>query len=88
MQVFTLSFTLFIDHGILERHKQLDATIGALEIEMNSLHMSQMFAWIFYPIWMVLAFLQGICFVLSNGRFHPLAIILRGRENKTTGNIG
>ena len=63
---------------IKERHNQLDATIGFLESEMESLERAQLFAWVFFPTWIFMAILQAISFMLYNGRFHPLAKILDG----------
>ena len=62
----------------MERHNQLDATIGFFEMEEHSLEMSRLFSWVFYPIWIVLTIAQALCFILANGRFHPLAKILDG----------
>ena len=66
------------DLTIQERHNQLDATIGFLESEMESLERAQLFAWVFFPTWILMAILQAITFMLYNGRFHPLAKILDG----------
>ena len=80
--------TFFSDTGILERHKQLENTIGVLDIELKSLERSKMFTWIFYPSWIILATIQIVCFILSNGRFHPLANILKGcKQTNCTGMI-
>ena len=64
--------------AIKERHSQLDATIGFLESEVESLERAQLFAWLFFPTWIFMAILQAISFMLYNGRFHPLAKILDG----------
>ena len=69
---------MFLDFGICERHIQLENTIGALEMEMESYEKSKLMAWIFYPTWIVLTILQVICFILYNGKFHPLSKILDG----------
>ena len=61
---------------MLERHTQVDAILGALEIEKEAFHRAQLFSWIFFPIWIIMAIVQAICFELSNGQFHPLAKIL------------
>ena len=37
-------------------------------------------------MWIILAIVQAICFLLSNGRFHPLAKILEGRHASSEGN--
>ena len=68
----------FLDYGILERHSQLDNTIGVLDMEMESYERSKLMAWIFYPTWILLTIVQAICFILYNGRFHPLSKILDG----------
>ena len=62
----------------MERHNQIENTIGVLDIELKSLERSEMFTLLFYPSWIILAFVQAVCFILSNGRFHPLANILKG----------
>ena len=62
--------------NILERHNELDATIGFLKMEEESLERAFLFSWIFFPSWIILTVVQGLCFVLYNGRFHPLAKIL------------
>ena len=67
-----------IDYGVLERHTQVDSILGALDIEKNSFQTSRLFSWIFFMIWIMLAIVQAICFLLSNGKFHPLAKILEG----------
>ena len=67
-----------IDYGILERHSQLDATIGHLEMEIEAFERARLFSWIFFPLWIVLTIIQIVCFMLYNGRFHPLAKILDG----------
>ena len=71
-------FGVFSDKGVLERHNQLENTIGVFDIELKSLERSLMFTWIFYPTWIISAIIQAACFILSNGRFHPLAKILKG----------
>ena len=73
-----MSLISFLDYGILERHSQLDDTIGVLDMEMESYEKSKLMAWIFYPTWILLTILQAICFILYNGRFHPLSKILDG----------
>ena len=72
----------FKDHGILERHNQLNDAMGELEMEKESFQKAQWLAFIFYPIFILLSILQAISFILSNGKFHPLAIILEGCENQ------
>ena len=68
----------FTDYGIRDRHMQLEATIGVLDMEIESFERAKLFSWIFYPIWIILTIIQAFCFVLSNGRFHPLVDILHG----------
>ncbi len=81
------SKTLFFpsDYGVLERHTQVDGILGALDIENESFQKSQIFSWIFFIIWIILAIVQAICFSLSNGRFHPLAKILEGCDASSEG---
>ena len=80
----------FIDYGVLKRHNQVDSILGALEIEKESFQKAQLFSWVFFPIWILLALVQLVCFVLSNGRFHPLTTILEacngGEEGKCESN--
>ena len=65
---------------MLERHNDLDTTIGFLEIEEHSLDRSYLFSWVFYPTWIVLSITQVLCFILANGKYHPLARILYGSD--------
>ena len=74
----------FTDYGVWERHNQVDSILGALDIEKESFQKAQFFAWVFFPIWIFLAIVQAVCFVLSNGRFHPLSKILEGKYNPCT----
>ena len=78
MRYFFMSLVSFLDYGILERHSQLDDTIGVLDMEMESYEKSKLMAWIFYPTWILLTLVQSISFILYNGRFHPLSKILDG----------
>ena len=71
-----MSLVYFLDYGVLARHRQLDDTIGVLDMEMESYEKSKLMAWIFYPTWILLTIIQAICFILYNGRFHPLSKIL------------
>ena len=75
LQIF---FVSLLDYGILERHNQLENIIDVLDMEMESYELSKLFAWIFYPTWIILTIIQAICFILYNGRFHPLSNILDG----------
>ena len=77
-----MSLISFLDYGILERHSQLDDTIGVLDMEMESYEKSKLMAWIFYPTWILLTIVQAICFILYNGRFHPLSKILDGKPSQ------
>jgi hypothetical protein len=69
---------LLLDQGILERHDQLESTIGSLDMELESLGRARIFSWVFFPTWIFLAIIQAICFLLGNEKFHPLAEILEG----------
>ena len=75
----------FADYGVLERHTQVDTILGALEIEKEAFQKAQIFAWIFFPIWIIMAIIQAVCFVLSNGQFHPLAKILEDCDRSNEG---
>ena len=77
--------SLLTDFGVLERHTQVDSILGALGIEKESFQISKLFSWIFFPIWIMLAIIQAICFLLSNGRFHPLAKLLEGCDVSSEG---
>ena len=78
-------FHFILDYGILERHNQLDNTIGVLDMEMESYEKSKLMAWIFYPTWILLTIMQAVCFVLYNGKFHPLSKILDGHNDEIKG---
>ena len=67
---------IFTDPRILERHMQLDDTIGVLDMEIKSLELAQLFSWIFFPIWIVLTLMQGFCFFMFNDKLHSLSKIL------------
>ena len=75
----------FTDYGVFERHVQVDAILGALEMEKEAFQKAQLFSWIFFPIWIIMAIVQAICFALSNGRFHPLAKILEDCDGSDEG---
>jgi hypothetical protein len=60
----------------LERHDQLENTIGTLEIEKDSLGTAYTFSWVFYPTWIMLSIIQALCYVLSNGRFNTLSKVI------------
>ena len=75
----------FADQGVLIRHEQLENTVGTLEIEKESFRKAQIFSWIFFPIWILLASVQSICFVMSNGKLHPLAKIIKDYDDINEG---
>ena len=80
-----ICFDSFLDYGILERHTQLDDTIDVLDMEVESYQLSKLMAWVFYPTWILLTIVQAICFILYNGKFHPLSKILDGCEVQRKG---
>ena len=47
-------------------------------MEIEAFEQARLFSWIFFPLWIVLTIIQIVCFMLYNGRFHPLAKILDG----------
>ena len=63
----------------------MDNILGALNIENEAFQKAQLFSWVFFPTWIILAIVQAVCFVLSNGRFHPLTKILEGCDNSDEG---
>ena len=75
----------FPDYRILERHIELEETIGVLDMEVESYELSKWMAWVFYPTWILLTIVQAICFILYNGSFHPLSKILDGSEVQRKG---
>ena len=81
-----IKLSFFADYGVLERHIQVDTILGTLEMEKEAFQKAQLFAWIFFPIWIIMAIIQAVCFVLSNGRFHPLAKILEDCDDSDQGN--
>ena len=64
------------DYGILERHNQLDDTLGVLDMETKSFERAKLFSWIFFPTWIVLSGIQVFCYTMYNDIFHPLAKIV------------
>ena len=78
-------FFFFTDYGVFERHSQVDTILGALEMEKEAFQKAQLFSWVFFPIWIIMAIVQAVCFVLSNGRFHPLAKILEDCDDSDEG---
>ena len=71
----------FEDLGVLERQNQVETDIGALDMENEAFKKAQLFSWIFFPIWILLAIIQAVCFLLSNGKLHPLAKILEACDD-------
>ena len=69
----------------MERHEQLENVIGALEIEKDSLNTAYLFSWVFYPTWIMLAVMQVLCYVLSNGRFNTLSKAIEACNDKKQG---
>ena len=63
----------------------MENTVGTLEIEKESFRKAQIFSWVFFPIWIFLAIVQSICFVMSNGKLHPLAKIIKEHEDVNEG---
>ena len=80
-----MKIIFFTDYGVLERHTQVNTILGALEIEKEAFHTAQLYSWIFFPIWTIIAIIQAVCFVLSNGRFHPLSKILEDFDGSDEG---
>ena len=64
----------------------MDSILGALDIEKQSFQTTQIFSWMFFPIWIMLAIVQAIGFLLSNEKFHPLVKILEGCDVNIRGN--
>ena len=54
----------------------METTVGALDMEHEAFQKSKLLSYIFFPIWILFAILQSVCFLLSNGKLHPLAKIL------------
>ena len=69
----------------MKRHEELNDTVGFLQMEEESLETAYYFSWIFFPIWIILTIVQIVCFVLYNGRLHPLARIIDESEADDTG---
>ena len=82
---FIMCLASFPDYRILERHIELEETIGVLDMEVESYELSKLMAWVFYPTWILLTIAQVICFILYNGKFHPLSKILDGCEVQRKG---
>ena len=82
---FITCLASFPDYRILERHIELEETIGVLDMEVESYELSKWMAWVFYPTWILLTIVQAICFILYNGKFHPLSKILDGCEVQRKG---
>ena len=60
----------------------MNDAVGESDMEKESFQKAQWLAFIFYPVFIPLSILQAISFILSNGKFHSLAIILDGCENQ------
>ena len=72
-----LTKLIFSDQGISVRYNQLNEYLGVLDMEQESYEISRLFAWIFFPIWIVISIIQTGCFFLANGKFHPLEANLK-----------
>ena len=77
----------FEDLGVLERQNQVETDIGALDMENEAFKKAKLLSYIFFPIWILLAIIQAICFLLSNGNLHPLAKILEACDNSNDTDI-
>ena len=69
------------------RHNQLNEYLGVLEMEKESFDRAQLFSWIFFPTWIVMSVLQSVSFILANGKFHPLAVILKASNEADQGRV-
>ena len=69
----------------MERHDQLEKTIGALDMEKDSLDTAYIFSWIFYPTWIMLSIIQVFCYVLSNERFNTLSKTIEACNDRNQG---
>ena len=58
----------------------LEATIGVLDIEIESFSTAKLFSWIFHVIFIFFTMVQLITFHLYNGYCHPAAEILQGTD--------
>ena len=67
------------------RHNQLNEYLGVLDIEQESHDRSQLLSWVFIPTWVGMSIIQTACFTLANGKFHPLAAILKGCDESDQG---
>ena len=54
----------------------METTVGALDMENEAFQKAKLLSYIFLPIWILLAIMQAVCFLLSNGKLNPLAKIL------------
>ena len=75
----------YIDVRILERHNQLEDSIGALHMEVEALERARLLSWMLFPTWIFLSVVQAICFALGNGDFHPLHSIIDSHDDKDEG---
>ena len=55
-----MKIIFFTDYGVLPRHIQVDTILGALEIEKEAFQKAQLFSWIFFPIWIIMAIVQAV----------------------------
>ena len=54
-------------------------------MEEESLKRAYYFSWVFFPTWIILTIVQIVCFMLYNGRLHPLAGIIDEYEDDERG---
>ena len=70
------------DAQVAERHIHLKDTIGTLVMEDEAYDQSFYMAWIFFPIFILIAVGQGLLIELYNKKYHPFNIILEGATKK------
>ena len=70
------------DVQVAERHIHLKDTIGTLVMEDEAYVQSFYMAWIFFPIFILIAVVQGLLIELYNKKYHPFNIILEGATKK------
>ena len=80
---YIYSCYLLPDYGILERHTQLDDTLGVLDMETKSFEHVKLWSWIFFPSWIALTGIQIFCYTMYNDTFHPLAKIVDDTQRNT-----
>ena len=69
------------------RHNQLNEYLGVLDMEKESIDRAQILAWVLFPTWIVMSIIQSVCFILINGKFHPLAAILKANYDAIHGRL-